>query len=456
MAPGADLTEGRRWPDVFDYENGPWAISKVCSSWRRTVTASPEVWRRFMLGTRDLGSKGQFSALETWLRYSRTSTISFLIYTHGICDHVVNRELFRMLLSQSNRWENIEFVNTTTSFWEMLNEYNVRKQLASLRSFTILSDGDTSAYLDEPDYDPEDDPDFYGAFREAPQLRSISCLDFIIISKIPGVHFPWTQITKFESSIRCSENYRILNNVAPNLEWLRLELTSDDIKTVNCGQSTDDIICLPKLRTLAIKIYIRPPDHPIVEQPVSSFRRINHLSFPSLENLSITTEFSFLLAPFHIFAEALRHSPCTLQSLEISGYTRETEDIFKLLKAVPTVRHFCLWIDLHGPLQLQDVVLPQLMGRGDEALLPRLDILELKFPERFEIYELDKHPLAALIRFRWANQETRIRTIRLSLGADIRGKVYRLYAIDTLPCLSSLDDLKEEGLTVDVRGLVTV
>ncbi|KAG7090252.1 hypothetical protein E1B28_011850 [Marasmius oreades] len=42
------------------------------------------------------------------------------------------------------------------------------------------------------------------------------------------------------------------------------------------------------------------------------------------------------------------------------------------------------------------------MNRGDEALLPRLDILELKFPERFEIYELDKHPLAALKRLRWA------------------------------------------------------
>ncbi|KAF9257578.1 hypothetical protein L218DRAFT_91495 [Marasmius fiardii PR-910] len=466
----ADLSDGRRWPDVFDYEKGPWSVSRVCSRWRAVAICFPGLWRCFMLGTVNLGRSGQKAALNTWLERSVTSTISFLIQTHGICDHDYNQELFQLLIEHSRRWENIEIVNSTCSFWAMMYAADVHNRLDALRRVVVLSDGHTMSYVDQGfhrTYTPS-----CNAFEQAPQLSDFVSRDYVTFYEVvdnPGPIIQCAQLTNYEGSSRVEWGYHFsIVRGALNLESLRLEVNPgvhDEVNYLSSGQP----FILSKLRTL--EMWFSPFDEDEVAEPEKMRSEIRLFHLPALECLSIITQFPYVSAPYESFAVALTHSNCrTLQKLEISGYSPRVNDIFHLLGAALTVRHLCLWAD-HDHFSLQDVIFSRLAleGAENEVLLPSLNTIELKYSAHQDFRKMDYTTLVALIRSRWnpsniGDARARINRVYFSIGMNTydsirmesNGKFYQKSLPPYSPSLETLGDLQKEGLKVIFREAVSV
>ncbi|KAG7094381.1 hypothetical protein E1B28_007981 [Marasmius oreades] len=452
----ADISDGRRWPDVFDYEKGPWSISRVCSRWRIVAISSSDLWCHFMLGTVNLGRSGQQTALKTWLDRSGTHTISFLIQTHRICNHNENSLLFRLLMEHSSRWKSIEVINSTYSLWEMLNTAGVGNRLNSLRRVTMLADGEEDSYMDQGSF--EMDMPTYDTFHQAPHLSELISRDFITFCDKDGhPKLPCTQLTTYEGSCRVTYDYHFsVIRHSPNLNSLRLELITGIRGYLNNSRfqwQGGEVFSFPKLRTLTIWIAAcQSSDILEEEQMFDEFRLFN---LPALEGLSITTEQQTMTAPYHSFAAALRSSDCALQKLELSGCPVQPSDIIDLLRAAHAVRHLCLY----GFSSLQHFVISHLVLEGkarDEVLLPFLRTIELKYSTTEGFSELEHPTLVRMIRSRCHSPSTRVNEAHFSFGRDDWGKDYRTSLPLHSPSLDSLKDLQKEGFKLIFRQLCEI
>ncbi|KAG7096018.1 hypothetical protein E1B28_006701 [Marasmius oreades] len=412
----SEITEGQTWPGIFQFSKGPWAISRVCRKWRTISVTFPQLWSHFSLMTGDLNSNTDgIPALTTWLSFSGTSNLSFFIEPDGICNNPNRSRLFELLAEHADRWDKIEFYNSTPAFWSMLHTANARSRLGSLTSIAIHSEEANLA--DDAFFG---DPTFYQVFLDAPQLHILINRNHLPVG---GLEFPWGQLTEYEGShrLRVDEHLDLLR-LTPNIQKCRLEIAYVGNPSPDDQLQPSRTIHLPNLQTLQIRTTWFSDS--LQDLPV--FVRL--LRLPALQTLHIITEhISQILPPFSAFADVLRSSSCELRSLELSSRAvagvdhLRSEDILDLLKAAPALRHLCITVGTSGSsCVLQDTIIPRLDPRGrseDDILVPVLEELELRLPSPSAIPMIDLKALAETILFRsTASGFESIRKLHFTVG----------------------------------------
>ncbi|KAF9262787.1 hypothetical protein L218DRAFT_382077 [Marasmius fiardii PR-910] len=445
---GTDISEGRTWPSVFGFQRGPWSISRVCRKWRMISTCFPRLWSRFIFSGKDLDlNKDGKVALTSWLSFSGTSKLSILIEPDGICNVSRRLDLFRILTGHVERWEKIEFVNSTPTFWFMLNVQDLNSRLCSLKRVTFLS-GDTTLELDAV----SSHPPRYEAFLHAPQFHSLINLDQFPLYKLP---MPWAQLTEYEGSSQThlADHFRILR-LMPNLEKCQLEIAYADHSDEASFLSS---LLLPKLQLLQIRTAWFADG--IQELP----RFIHLLKLPALRILSIISEhLTSVPPPFRAFAEVLKSSgsPCEVRQLELVVSCQiepllQPDHILDLLRATPGLQHLCISVGTSlGARVLQDTIIPHLQIECglERGLIPMLNTLELKFPLPTAVHMLDLSTLAAGIRSRWTAlgpESIRNLIIDIELEEDWVGDESFLMSSASWPPI--MEVLQEEGLNIVVH-----
>ncbi|KAL0573539.1 hypothetical protein V5O48_008425 [Marasmius crinis-equi] len=452
----AEVSEGRQWPGIFDYEKGPWAISRVCRKWRTICMSFPSLWCRFILSADRIqpGRHGE-QELRTWLSFSGTSSLSFLIKTDGICNNPHNLELFRILADHSDRWEAIEVINATAEFWTMMHRHDVKSRLQALRHVTILSEGSSRGYVSD---DEPYSSDCYNVFMKAPRFHSLTNRDYFPVSHL---EMPWSQLTAFDGSERThySDLFEVLHR-SPNLVTSRVEVASYAAYSLDISvRNLFSQISLNRLRILRIhltsSIYATA-----VWKDVHTL--IGHLDMPSLETLSIRCDYPSVCPPYTELAAVLRSSGCKLRDLELSSTSARPSDIIDLLSATPSLQRLSMTIDASdGSRVTQHTVISHLNVHSsgadyDSALVPSLNTLEFSLPSPLAVIELDLPSLAAGIRSRWAdppNPGCSIRTLVISLDSGDEDVSSRMTVSlpEGLPPI--LEVLQDEGLDVVIQRI---
>ncbi|KAK0491405.1 hypothetical protein IW261DRAFT_86848 [Armillaria novae-zelandiae] len=88
--------------DVFDVNDGPWVLSRVCRKWRHvSISLCPSIWASMLIKVTD---GDPTSLLTTALSYSANCKLDF-----SVIDISINTELFDELMSQSRRWRSAYF-----------------------------------------------------------------------------------------------------------------------------------------------------------------------------------------------------------------------------------------------------------------------------------------------------------------------------------------------------------
>ncbi|KAL0060278.1 hypothetical protein AAF712_012941 [Marasmius tenuissimus] len=443
----AELSSGRRWPDVFNYNNGPWSISRVCRIWRIITTSSPEFWQYFMLGNVNPGHPGQVKALQTWLTYTGTLKISFLISPLGLWDDEGRSDVFAFLLAKSSeRWEEIQVINSSFQFWRYLFQKRHKYQFVSLTDVILLSEGDRVVYQDRT-VAVGIASLAYHAFNRAPQLRSLVNREAIQSFRLSSYE---SQLTRFEGSVRGGliHHLHVLSN-ASTLEWCRLEIDYTSVSS-----DVDFSFSLPELRTLEVHLS-NTSERNSDPLAVENLSKIRHLHIPALESLVIQTADMNVPVPFQAFTEALRSSSCILRSLEISGRIicpEEEQGILTLLRSesARTIDRLCLWVCDKQPPLLYAIIIPHLVVEtgSSEEFLPSLNTLEFRFTVSRHFEDMVYDGLVDAVRSR-----VTLRNVHFSLGLENAGEVYRYTSAFDEGCTRALRDT---GLNVVVRDLVMI
>ncbi|KAJ8083426.1 hypothetical protein PM082_009299 [Marasmius tenuissimus] len=458
----AEISEGRQWPGLFDLDRGPWVISRVCREWKIICTSAPELWSSFILSADNLPpgrNVAAISKLTTWLSFSRTTALSFLIKTDGICNHPDRSELFRVLMKHSDRWGNIEVINSTFGFWLMLDRNNIRERLRSLKRVTFLSEGSNRGYVSDATVKEPFNPSCYHVFANAPRLHALINHDYFPLSQF---ELPWSQITEFDGSeqINFSDHVRILHRT-PNLKICRLEIAIHGFDRLGPSkEAPSPSITLNYLTTLRIHFtnsMISESDS--IETKISNL--MTQLVLPSLTTLSLKSSIETISAPFAEFAAVLRSSQCELLELELSSLVvAQPDDIVELLKTSPSLQRLCMSVDTsQGSRVIQDTILPGLVVNtpSDDTLIPFLQSLQLVIPTRLAMVDFDLPCLSAGIRSRWAFPPEPgffIRKLHVFVGRrEYDDPKEDEQLPDMLPPI--LEVLQEEGLKVVVQKLAT-
>ncbi|KAF9262785.1 hypothetical protein L218DRAFT_988052 [Marasmius fiardii PR-910] len=360
----AEGSEGQTWPSVFRPSKGPWAITRVNRKWRTISTTFPQLWSQFSLTASDLEPPviDGAAALTTWLSFSGTSNLSFFIQPDGICNDSNHSSLFELLINRADRWEKIEFYNSTSTFWSMLHARGVRSRLGSLKSVTIHSEEANIA-----NEALSGDPAHYQVLLDAPRLQTVINRNHLPVA---GLELPWTQLKEYEGSHRVNvDDHLQLLRRTPNLEKCRLTVayvSPPPDQTQPESSQTNSAVLLPLLQTLQVRTTWFSDS--IRDLPAS----IRRFRLPALKTLHVVSEhLSPTPPPLSAFAEVIRSSDCELHSLELSS---------------------------RG-----DTILPRLDPEGrsqDELLVPVLESLELRFPSPSAIPVIDLAALSTAIRSR--------------------------------------------------------
>ncbi|KAF9262783.1 hypothetical protein L218DRAFT_1077707 [Marasmius fiardii PR-910] len=143
--------------------------------------------------------------------------LSFFIEPDGICNDSNRSSLFELLIDRADRWEKIEFYNSTSTFWSMLHERGVRTRLGSLKSVTILSEQENIA-----NDALSGDPAHYQVLLDAPQLQTLINRNHLPVAAL-GLR--WTQLREYEGShhVNIEDHLQLLRRT-PNLEKCRLTI----------------------------------------------------------------------------------------------------------------------------------------------------------------------------------------------------------------------------------------
>ncbi|SJL02408.1 uncharacterized protein ARMOST_05735 [Armillaria ostoyae] len=101
------FTNEHEFYDVFDVNDGPWVLSRVCRRWRHvSISLCPSIWAGMLVNVTD---NDPTPLLTTALSYSANCKLDFSIISHSSINMSANTEPFDELASQSRRWRSADF-----------------------------------------------------------------------------------------------------------------------------------------------------------------------------------------------------------------------------------------------------------------------------------------------------------------------------------------------------------
>ncbi|KAF8065370.1 hypothetical protein FPV67DRAFT_181594 [Lyophyllum atratum] len=181
------LTAG--W-NSLDSEQVPSVLTKVCSSWRAVALAHRELWSHIWINLEVLSMNQNKplpspSKLKMFLERSGSQPL-FIGFGDLYAPSSVAEKLFLLLLSQSRRWREVQFI---FDFSRLQTMNQIRGRVPILRSLDLWMFGANTSET------------AFCAFEEAPQLREV----FLDVGDPNVLSLPWAQLTALRGSFDFSK-----------------------------------------------------------------------------------------------------------------------------------------------------------------------------------------------------------------------------------------------------------
>ncbi|KAK0479651.1 hypothetical protein IW261DRAFT_1478505 [Armillaria novae-zelandiae] len=284
------------YPEVHDYDRGPWAYSKVCRRWRDVALQSPRLWSELSVpsncGSYWLHVENPIGRLKLWLHRSRSAPLRILyggLGKHGPKEHDT---ITSLLFEQSERWEVFRWIGCSDpGRFQRLGEVVGRVPL--LR------------HLDVQHF-------IAGCSQEATTAVPFASL----VALQP-------HLVRFHAERFLVDPFKLLD-IAPNLEDLALVL----------NPAHDDI---PRKWFPLSRLTHSGIQRLVINEPYMV--ALPYLVFPQLKCLGLR---SFALDDLHLIAELISRSRCTLKKLVVQGKYRFQLSLDVVLQANPILEELTL------------------------------------------------------------------------------------------------------------------
>ncbi|KAM6495169.1 hypothetical protein JOM56_009792 [Amanita muscaria] len=229
----------------------PWAIERVCKSWRSAFVTYPDLWTWITINLADSYSRGQDlnsvnQRLSLCLERSRNNPLN--IFLRLPTDEYDETSppftlVWQTFLSCSHRWRIVYLANLLEPQFITLNSCTGATPI--LESLTIHSPMDTIGYSD------------FTGFKIAPHLTRFSVLHPAAMFAARKWSVPWMQLTnltlRFEEIVGVDQ-LRVLFKQLRDIEELCLILEGDEpgIELNDFVHNSGTPQCLPHLRVLQV------------------------------------------------------------------------------------------------------------------------------------------------------------------------------------------------------------
>ncbi|KAM6495173.1 hypothetical protein JOM56_009796 [Amanita muscaria] len=312
----------------------PWAIDRVCKSWRYAFVNYPKLWTWITIDLAESYSRGQDliavnQCLSLCLERSKHNPLNISLHL-PIEEYDEDNPFFTLVwqtfLSCSHRWRIMYLANVLEP--QFVTLVSCTGATPILESLTILH-----GPMDIIDYS-----DFTG-FQIAPRLTRFTLLHPAAMFAVQKWSVPWMQLTnltlRFEEII-CVDQLCVLLKQLRDIEELRLILEGDEprIELSDFVHNSGTPQCLPHLRVLQ----------------VCCIQTLGLITAPSLSELYLEgSEFFYPQTldgePNEVLAEEIlssfiQRSSCKIHKLTLSDFSEHP--FTPLVHAFPRVVELCL------------------------------------------------------------------------------------------------------------------
>ncbi|KAJ3768573.1 hypothetical protein FB446DRAFT_265241 [Lentinula raphanica] len=274
-------------------------VRSVCSRWYDAVPKMPILWTSFGSNGYNVGKSQSF--IRTFLERSGSNLIDFAIEdtTQNIRFYPSN------LVDHCDRWRHVSIASPTTfgfvsgAFLQPLVRIQARLAASNLISLSLTCHPSPS----------------YTFTITFPRLESLSLRGFVL-----DFQTPQATVTALElSQVTCQDALSFLRKV-PNIRSLTMESITVGVPTVE-----DHSIVLDKLQTLILKY------------PLRSAKFLTAFQFPCLTHLYLDNSSKNI---FEFQSEMLSLlDNCALTSLSIKDMSLSYDDLLRLFRRVPSLKH---------------------------------------------------------------------------------------------------------------------
>jgi len=403
-------------------------LSQVSVYWRHVAISTPRLWSSMHVWLRTDVSDHTIHMFETWLSRTRDTLLSITVkayFSSVEAEQIVTHPILELILSCCHRWQRFTF-DLPIPLARSLSA--VKNRLPCLESLSARYKPPESKQLD--------------AFQNAPRLTDLALGPYTTFSKLP---VPWTQLTKFRTSMDLDDVIEILHH-SPNLVNLAFSSYSPTLSTAQ------PLVQFPHLTTLVIDT---------CNDPANLF---DCLVVPRLRNLDVSLVYFDLedindadpawwdwLEPL---LSLISRSSCSIQSFTFRtrAIDIDADDLTSCLQAMPALRDLALDLDDHGNNLIRNILCRLIHRSAEPCIIPKLIYLDLNL--WFVSFE-DK-TLIDMIQSRWRMVDCD--------GDGVSDKptldVARLQVVILRDIISErnsdllvrLRELKDEGMRIDLRG----
>lgn len=349
----------------------PLFFGTICGSWRDIAWSTPKLWNHISIRAVHHIIKQQEYLLEQWLSRSGQLpiTVRLICSTSGTksWEEEPPMGIFNILIRFSDRWKDVAFFLPTPCLQKLSTP---KHTFPLLNTLSICPSGGQSNNEEE-----------IGVFIIASHLRDVGLSSVFLRTVI----LPWENIT----TLRAKTVF-----VDECLEVLRLtpHLTSCIFSKIvhgNDGYALPIVPLVLCLETLYIGVEVRADESPLLDL----------ITLPQLRSLTYDSDHDIRHENLLAF---LRRSSCPLESLKLSSFAGNEDNLINLLSTTPKLR--ILHIYVHSTGIFTDRVVRMLSPSynsppddpSQEYLLPQLNSLDYKGQMSFS-----NHLFEEMLSSRW-------------------------------------------------------
>lgn len=385
----------------------PLLLTKICSGWRSVAINTQSLWSRLFINIQP-NSEHQTTLASTWL--SRSGACPLQIYiiwqTPPFLD---SHPVLDIIIQHSYHWRSMFIYLPFTAFSSL---HPVRGNLPLLNELSLGTDDDLIT-----------GPEISDAFEDAPELRSLECVNLD-----PDLFvFPWAHLTKIPiMAVTADDCIDILHHT------FRLE-NGSFIITHGSSWPSKPPTALHHHKLQELAILTAPFSESVDTRDVFRF-----LTLPNLRSLRICNVQSPPGSALVTFLSRIE----SLETLFLRRIALSEGELLQVLEMVPYLKHLTV---LCSPT-VTDHVLDQLIWKPSEetsstsfTLLPKLETLELSIDGPMGV------SLVEILESRWETDESdedaprvaRLKEVNVTVVGDLE-----------LDIIDELHTLAEAGMKI--------
>ncbi len=395
------------WFDVFDPEDSPWTVRRVCRNWR-TAAQYPQLWTGLRISRTGLGN---LSVVKDVLDRSRSLPLRIHFFwdkpNKGI---LFGRIVLDELVKHSERWQYASFDCVARVFERSISA--LRGRLPKLEELVCKNwDFESTDYVEDAH-----------PFEIAPSLRKATVHNAV-------VKLDYSRLESFTSVALTPAAYKVLVS-SPCLTYLAdlSWIASDDEPLQNETRYLHS-----RLNTL------------LLEQ----CSQLNMFTLPNLQHLEVGAPYSDTLSPsLPIIPRFLHISQCPLLSLSIHNCELSIGSMPELLQLVPRLQSLSIKFNSftmeRGVVTSTDEALNVLINRLAERHSSELSLVP----------KLQSFVFKSCLKDSWRFMDTSI-VYLIRARSDMKSVSFIIHTKSLLPNLSDDDvaclrTIKDDGFDVSI------